>query len=350
MFAVDDDLLATLRAMPKIDLHRHLEGSLRLTSLLDIARQHGMAQAEYDEETLRPFVQMMPDEQRDSRHFLAKFLTLRQFYRSPEVVERLTREVVEDAAHDKVDYLELRFTPRALCAFNQTPLSEMIGIVCHTGNRAAQTLGIDVRYIISMNRHESVGIGQDVLSAALPHLDKGIVGIDLAGDEANFSALPFRDIFRRAKSEGLFVTIHAGEWAGAESIWDALGNLRADRIGHGINILQDTGMIELAHRAGIPLEVCPTSNWLSGIIDELAEHPLHEMTRQRLLTTLNTDDPSVCDVSLSEELARAVTYMRFTLDDIRAAILRAARAAFLPEQERSALVRKFELSLTPSEL
>jgi len=345
VFPVPDELLATIRAMPKIELHRHLEGSLRLASLLDIARQYGMAMAEYDEETLRPFVQMMPSETRDSRHFLNKFLTLRQFYRSMDVVERLTREVVEDAAADNVRYMELRFTPRALCAFTQAPLDEVVGLVCQVGNQAAKTAQIGLRYIVSMNRHEGIDIGEQVLQSALRHASSGVVGLDLAGDESNYSALPFMPIFRRAKAEGLFVTVHAGEWAGVESVWDAVGNLKADRIGHGIHVLDDMGMVEVLRSAQITLEVCPTSNVLSGIVSDLESHPLAAMTSFDLMTTLNTDDPSVCAVSLSEEMARAVVYMGLSLDDLSAYILRAVQATFLPASERDDLLRQMRQAL-----
>jgi len=328
--------------MPKIELHRHLEGSVRLQTLLDIAQQYEMEMPDYTADTLRPFVQMMPDEVRDSKHFLAKFMTLRQFYRSHDIVARIAREVVEDAARDNVQYLEMRFTPKALCNFVQSPYHEMVGLVCEVGNQAARDCGIQVRYIISMNRHESVELGENALKAALMHVDKGVVGLDLAGDEANFSALPFRDLFRRAKSEGLFITVHAGEWAGASSVWDAIGNMKADRVGHGIKVLDDPAMVNVIVEREIALEICPTSNYLSGIVNALTEHPMIELTRQHVLTTINTDDPSICDVTLSEEIARAIQYMSLSLDEVKGYTIRAARTAFLPRSEREALVRQFQ--------
>lgn len=342
MYRLDPDLLATVREMPKIELHRHLEGSVRLETLLDIAQQYGMEMPDYTAETLRPFVQMMPDETRDSKHFLSKFMTLRQFYRSEDIVARIAREVVEDAARDNVQYMELRFTPKALCNFLQCPYHEMVELVCDVGNQAARECGIQVRYIISMNRHESVELGEMALQAALKHVDKGVVGLDLAGDEANHSALPFRDLFARAKAHGFFITIHAGEWAGAGSVWDAIGNMKADRVGHGIKVLQDPAMVNVVVEREIALEICPTSNYLSGIVDDIAEHPMKELTRQQVLTTINTDDPSICDVTLSEEIARAIQYMSLSLADVKSYTLRAARTAFLPRHEREALVRQFQ--------
>jgi adenosine deaminase len=337
---VDAEILEKVQAIPKIELHRHLEGSVRLSTLSDIARQYDMEPN--DEESLLPFVQMTDNEPRTAAQFLAKFKTLRQFYRSHDLVARITREVVEDAAKDNIQYLELRFTPKALCNFIQIPVNSAVELVCETANQAAQDFGIQVRYIISMNRHESVEQGEIAVKAALAYMDKGVVGVDLAGDEENFSALPFRNLFHRAKSEGLYVTIHAGEWAGAGSVWDAIGNLKADRVGHGIKVLNDPSMVNILVEREIALEVCPTSNYLSGIVDSLSEHPMIELTRQGVLTTLNTDDPSICNITLSEEIARAIQYMGMTIEDVRNYTLRAARTAFLARAERDALVRKFQ--------
>lgn len=331
----------TIQALPKIELHRHLEGSVRLATLLDIAQQHGIEMPEYEIEMLRPFVQMMPDEPRTSRQFLNKFQMLRQFYRSHEVVARITREVVEDAAADNIQYMELRFTPRALCNVTQSPLAEMVGLVCETAVKTGDALGIQVRLIVSMNRHESVAIGETVTRAALDHRSQGVVGLDLAGDEVNYPALPFRTLFREARQEGLGITIHAGEWAGAESVWDAVGNIGADRIGHGIKVLEDRAMVQMLVDHAITLEVCPSSNYLSGIVDSLASHPLRYLTAAGLHTTLNTDDPSVCNVTLSEEIMLAMSCMSLTMSDIEAYTRRAAHAVFLPGPEKAALVQRF---------
>jgi adenosine deaminase len=140
----------------------------------------------------------------------------------------------------------------------------------------------------------------------------------------------------------LKASIHAGEWAGAGSVWDAIGNIKADRVGHGIKVLSDPAMVNILVEREIALEVCPTSNYLSGIVDSLSEHPMIELTRQGVLTTLNTDDPSICNITLSEEIARAIQYMGMTIEDVRNYTLRAARTAFLPRAERDALVRKFQ--------
>lgn len=341
----DYKLLALIRTLPKIELHRHLEGSVRLQTLVDIALEYGIEMPEYDPEILRPFVQMMPGEKRTSQHFLSKFSMLRQFYRSNDVVARIAREAVEDAAADNIHYMELRFTPMALCNVTKSPLEDIVALVAETVCETAKACGIQVKLIASMNRHESVEIGEKVMRAAIANMHKGVVALDLAGDEANFSALPFRSLFQQAREAGLGITIHAGEWNGANSVWDAIGNMNAKRIGHGIRALEDIAMINVLVEREIVLEVCPSSNYLSGIVDSLDNHPLILLTDHDVLTTINTDDPSVCNVTLSEEIALTMTHIGLTLEDIKKYTLRAARAAFLPNAERDALVRQFQAAL-----
>lgn len=332
---LQESLQQTVSLMPKVELHRHLEGSLRLSTLVEIGQQYGMEVE--DAEALRPFVQMMPNEPRNPSRFLSKFHTLRQFYRTEAIVERLVREVVEDAAADHIRYLELRFTPRALCSTIGCSMSDMVELVCEAGNTAAKQTGLELRYIVSMNRHEAVEVGEATLDAALMHRARGVVALDLAGDEANFSVHPFYDIFYHARQVGLYITVHAGEWAGAQSVRDALEVLRAHRIGHGLNSVYDRDVLTELVARGTALELCPTSNLLSGIVESLPLHPIHQLTERGVTTTLNTDDPLVCDITLSQEMLRLMQAFNLTLDDLKQYMLRAARHAFLPTDERQQL-------------
>ncbi|MCB9452633.1 MAG: adenosine deaminase [Anaerolineaceae bacterium] len=337
----DNQLYQTLRKLPKIDLHRHLEGSVRLETLVDIAEKSGVEMPEYDAEMLRPFVQMMPGETRNMQHFLGKFHTLRQFYRSPEVICRVAREAVEDAAADNIQYLELRFTPAALSNIINCSYDEVVSWVCDAVDEAARTNQIQARLILSMNRNESVEKGEQVLAAALSHQDKGVVAIDLAGNEANFPSSPFLDIFHRARSAGLGVTIHAGEWGDSANIREAVDNLGAVRIGHGVRAIEDEDIVKMLVDRGIVLEICPTSNYQSGVVDTWAAHPLPELWRRGVSTTINTDDPLLSGITLTDELVSAVSNLSLTVDDMKQHVLTAARAAFLPDSERAALVSQF---------
>lgn len=339
---VDASLLETIHALPKIELHRHLEGSVRIQTLIDIAQEYGIEMPEYDVETLRPFVQMMPDEPRNTEHFMGKFHTLRQFYRSLAVIQRITREAIIDAAEDNIKYMELRFTPAALSNIISVSYLEVVEAVCQATAHATADYDIQVGLIVSMNRHETVEQGEMALEAALKYQGQRVVGLDLAGLEKGHSANPFRDIFRTAKAAGLGVTIHAGEWLGAESVWEAVGNLGAVRIGHGIRSLEDPGIISILLERGVTLETCPSSNVDSGVVESLEAHPLRELHMQNVLTTINTDDPLISNITLTDEIVRAVEQMAFTLDEVKQMILQAAKSAFLSESEREALVTRFE--------
>ena len=341
----DDHLRRTMQALPKIELHRHLEGSIRLSTLVEVAQEYGIEMPEYDIEMLRPFVQMMPTEAHNSQHFLAKFMTIRQFFLSEPVIRRMTREVVVDAALDNIKYFELRFTPRALSNILNCPYEDVLDWVCTEAVATATQHNIQVRLIITVNRHESFAIAERTLDAVLAYKSPYIVAFDLAGNERDFPAEPFQPLFERAKTEGLGVTIHAGEWGSAENINTAITSLLADRIGHGIRAAEDLGLCDRLIERGVLLEVCPTSNVHSGAVAHWSQHPISRLYRYGVTTTLNTDDPLVSDITLTDEFVRAVEFMTFTVDDVKRHILNAAYGAFLPTDARKALVSQFESAL-----
>ena len=200
---------SALAALPKIELHRHLEGSLRLSTLRDIAIQYKLDLPTRSIEDLRPYVQVMNDEP-NFRNFLEKFNVLRRFYQSPEIIRRVAYEVIEDAANDNVRYMELRVTPAALSKTKAYPLNEVTDWVLSAVGEARKKLpSIEVGLLISINRHESVEIAEKVTQIAIDRKDKGVVGLDLAGDEANFPAKPFTTLFHQARESGLGVVAHA---------------------------------------------------------------------------------------------------------------------------------------------
>jgi adenosine deaminase len=342
-----DDLYETIRKMPKIELHRHLEGSLRLATLIDIAREYDIELPGYEVEAVRPFVQMMPTEAHTMPNFMAKFQFLRQFFLSEEVIRRMTREVVIDAAEDNVKYMELRFTPKALCNIVKCSPHDAVAWVCETVEETVSGYDIQVNLIVSMNRHESLEIGEEAMKAALAHRHMGVVGLDLAGIESGYSAVLFRDLFQRARTLGLGVTLHAGEWEGAQSVWDAVGNVGVDRIGHGIRVLEDPGIVSILVEKGIILEVCPSSNVDTGAVPDLTSHPLPHLSASGLKVTINTDDPLVFGITLTDELFRATQHMSMSLDDIKEHTIAAAEAAFLPDGKRAELVKQFQNWLYP---
>src|SRR5450432_630245 len=248
---------AVLTALPKIELHRHLEGSVRLQTLVDVAHQYKIELPANDLEGLRAYVQITPESPLDSVHFLSKFNLLRRFYYSQEVIERVAREAVEDAAADNVKYMELRFTPKALSKLMDFSFNDVVRWVCSAVEQAQHNADIKVRLIVSMNRHESAKEGERALKSALEFRSQGIVGLDLAGQESGFGAVPFYPLFDSAKQAGLGITVHAGEWAGPGNIRDAIIMMGAQRIGHGVRVVEDSVIAGLARERGITFEVCP---------------------------------------------------------------------------------------------
>ncbi len=335
-----DAPLQDLARMPKADLHRHLGGSLRISSLLELA-DRGDVVLEGGNDRLLERVQVCPDEPKTPETFLDKFVALRAFMHSPELIRRLTREVVEDAAADNVRYLELHFTPFSFAQPYGFRLRDVFDWVTESVAEAADANGIRVSLIASINRRESVDDAEAVVQLACDYLGKGIVGLGLSGDERTYPADPFLPLFRTAKRAGLGITIHAGEWMDSQSVGYALEAIEADRIGHGIHVLDDPNLTAMARERRVVFEVCPTSNIQTGVVASMREHPLVQMIASGLLVTINSDDPSVLDIRLTDEYLRVVQALDVSMETIKGTILTAVQAAFLPPREKAALEADF---------
>jgi len=339
------DLRSVLFNLPKIDLHRHLEGSLRLSTLADIAHQHGVDLPSLSLEELRPYVQVV-DDTPDFHGFLAKFKLLRRFYSSREAVERIAYEAVADAAADNVRYLELRFSPVALALNQGFDFEDVADWVILAANKAQQDYDIQVRLIVLTNRHEPQYAAQ-LAEIAVARKEQGIVALDLAGDEVNFAALDkFIEPFQWAKSQGLHITVHAAEAGPASNAKDAVEILGAERIGHGIRVREDIAVMDFIKRKKITLEVCPTSNMQTGIVPKLNQHPLFGFHQIGIPVTVNTDDPSISNTTLTDEFLVATGRAGVPFKALCEMILNAAQAAFLPQPEKARLVDWFTKALS----
>lgn len=328
---------------PKVDLHRHLEGSLRMETLLDIARLHGMTLPLLP--GLRALVKIQPTDSLTFTNFLSKFQTLRLFYRSPQVISRVTREAVEDAAQDHVRYLDLRFTPVALGRLENFPYSDIMDWVLAAAEQAAQDFGICVRLVVSVNRHEEVPLAEKIVHLAMDRKDRGIAAIDLAGNEADFPADPFQGIFNEARQGGLKICVHAGEWNGPQNVRQAIEDFHADRIGHGVRIMEDENVVALARERATTFEVCVTSNYQSGVTQALTSHPLMRMLMAGLNVTINTDDPSISQITLGHEYRVVCEELGLPLPQLSERILAAARSTFLEPARQQELIHSIQPAL-----
>jgi adenosine deaminase len=333
-----------VKNIPKVDLHRHLEGSVRLSTLIELGRRDDVPIPPLGEAQLRARVQVS-DDLSGFHGFLKKFRFLRRFYQSPEIIQRITAEAVEDAATDGVRYLELRFSPQALAAERGFDLSEVTDWVIAAGTKAAARYDIGLGLIVTIVRNESVAAAEKTAQVAVDRRDDGIVGLDLAGDEHNFPPEPFAAIFRQAKQDNLFVTVHAGEWSGAEAVQNSIVLLGADRIGHGVRALECPRVAALLKERTIPLEICLTSNVQTGVVPSIAAHPLMQLMDGGIYATINTDDPGVCATRLSDEYLLAMNILGMEKQQIHRLVLDAANAAFLSPRRRQALVTRLDNEL-----
>lgn len=325
--------------IPKIDLHRHLEGAVRLGTIAEIADQFDL-DLPRDEENLRRQVQVLPDDSRNHEFFLERFKMIRKIFQSAEVIRRIVREAIQDAAADNVKYLEIRFTPAALTQTVGFPLDEATNWVIEAASEAQRDFSIKVGLIASVNRHEDPSIAARVFEIVQDRSGTGILGIDLAGNELQASMLPFKPVFEEAKSQGLGITVHAGEWAGAHNVREAILEMGADRIGHGVRVMDDPEIIELARDRGVCFEVSLSSNLLTGAVNSIDAHPLLAMIQAGLRLTLTTDDPSIFGTTLSKEYALAVEHFQLSEESLKAMVMTAVQSSFLPDREKIELEQR----------
>lgn len=337
-------LRVQLHALPKVDLHRHLEGSLRLRTLAEIAQEHGIDLPSYDIEYLRRFATVASDMQ-DFHLFLEKFTFLRRFYPTQAAVERVAYEAVADAAADNVKYLELRFNPVAQAREQGFSLDQVTTWVCGAVARAQRDCGVRTNLILQIGRDESTDTASQIADIALAHRDDGVVGVDLAGDEVRYPARPFAEVFQRVRREGLGVTVHAGEAGGAENVREAIELLGTQRIGHGVRAVENSDILQLIRRRGVTLEVCPTSNLQTGVVLNFWQHPLPDLLALNARVTVNTDDPSVSDTTLTDEYMTAMLAMGVKLEQIKRMIITAVEGSFQPPEERKRLATWFRKEL-----
>jgi adenosine deaminase len=324
---------------PLVELHRHLDGNVRLETVIDLARQHEVNLPADTVEGIRPYVQIVGREP-SLMDFIAKFEMLRRVMVDYDAVRRIVRENLEDAVREGIDYVELRFSPAFMAEYHGLDTLGVAEAACDALEeaRGLSSLPIRAKLIGIISRHYGAERGWTELEAAVRGRERGIVALDLAGDEAGFPGELFVDHFRKAREAGLRVIAHAGEAAGAESVRQAVLGLGAERIGHGIRSIEDPEVLDLLAERGIPLEICPTSNVQTSTVPDYRSHPLPALLARGLAVTLNTDDPSISGIDLAHEYRIALEELGLGEDDLRQMQENAVAAAFLSPEERDDLL------------
>jgi adenosine deaminase len=328
-----------LEAMPKAELHLHLDGSVRVGTALELARTRGVDAPT----TWRGMFDALvaPERCRDQAELLRAFDLPIALMQDAEALERITTELVESKAAENVRYVEIRWGPQLHVA-RGLPLADGIEAVVRGAEAGAAATGTVVRLIATALRSHEPADNVRLAEATSRFRDRGLTGWDLAGPEAAYpDPLLHRQAFEAARAGGLRITVHAGEWGGAAQVRRALA-VAPERIAHGAAASEDPSLVEDLKTLGIPLDLCPTSNVQAGIVASLADHALARLHRAGAPVTLSTDDTTVSDVSLTEEYGRAVVEIGLTLPELWAIDRYALEVAFADEATLMPLRQEFD--------
>jgi adenosine deaminase len=312
------------------ELHRHLDVSLRLSTLLELARERGLEGQSTSLDAFRAkVVQARPE--KDLREVLARFTLFQKVLDRPEVLERVAYEAVEDCRAEGTRRVELRFAPSFVGELNSLTWDE-IGGAFHRGLQRALLAYPEMRAGLIL-----IGVrdfGEDAVSRCaefyLQHRD-WFVAFDLAGNEDRFPCRLFRQAFAQLRRAGAPYTVHAGEAAGPENMWEALDDLGATRLGHGITCVRDPQLMRTLAERKICLEMSPTSNWLTGAVEDLAQHPLPQVLRAGIPVCINTDDPTAFGTTLPREVELCRRQLGLSEAEIQLCFQHAERASFLTQ-------------------
>ncbi|HEX5830689.1 MAG TPA: adenosine deaminase [Gemmatimonadaceae bacterium] len=339
MPAIDRELL---RRLPKAELHCHLDGSLRPATLLELARDAGVALPATDVHALARYMRV--DDARHLEDYLARFhLTLAVMQRA-DALERVAYELAEDAWYDGVRYLEVRWAPiltveggLSLEAAMEAPLRGL--------RRAERDFGIVTGAIVCAMRHMAPQVGLQMAELAVAFRDRGVVGFDLAGGELGNPAAAHAEAFAFARGHDLACTCHAGEGDGAGSVRQAVHLCGAHRIGHATRLLEDERLLHYVNDRRIPLEICLTSNVQTRAVPTIDRHPLRRYVELGLPVVLNTDNRLMSGVSLTDEYATAAERFGFSLAELGCMALDGFAHAFLPWGARERLMARMRTEI-----
>lgn len=325
-------------ALPLIDLHRHLDGNIRLQTILELGRQHGLELPAWEVGSLRPHVQVT-EPQPGVMAFIGKFHWMTWVLVDYEACYRVAYENVADARAEGLDYVELRFSPWFMAEPHGLDPAGVVEAVCAGVRDGSRDFDLPVGLIGILSRTYGPEIAWQELQALLTQREQ-IVALDLAGDEAHFPGGLFVKHFRQAREAGWHITVHAGEIDGPASIWQALNELGAERIGHGVAAQHDPALLQVLQERQIGIESNLTSNVQTMTVADYRSHPLRRFLELGLLATLNTDDPGISGIDLSYEYHVAAPAAGLSPEQVRQAQANALSAAFLRPEEKERLQQK----------
>jgi len=331
---------AVLAQMPKIEVHRHLEGTYPIESLFRMARRNELDVPKNLEDFKKAF-QFPKDHEPDFLLFLSKFKKF--WYRTIEDVAEISYDSVKSFSEENLHYIELRFNPLHFTELTDLDPKEVTETIIRSSDEAASEIGMEIRYLLTFNR--SVQTAEEMLETyrELHEVDLSrVVGIDLAGDEINYPPELFTAFFDVVKKDGLYgIDIHAGEVTDSKNMWVSIDQLHADRIGHGVAAIDDAPIQKVLKDRNIFLAQCITSNYQTGAWEDETTHPMKELVESGVPVTIASDDPTIQDSLLVDDYEKAVINFGWTMDDLVKSNLKSVESTFLSEKEQAELTRTY---------
>lgn len=328
---------AFIRNLPKVELHVHLEGSIRPESLFKLARRHGVDLPAKDLAELRNWYRF-----RDFPHFVEIYTTVSGCIREPDDIELVVREFLQNQAEQNVRYTEATYTAWTILRQTGMSMDDQLAAINRARTWADAEFGVQLGLVIDIVREVSVEDGLSIAHWAIENQGNGVVALGLSGIESDTHPSKHTLAFKAAKHAGLPSSCHAGETAGPWSIWECIDELGADRIGHGVRCLEDPALVERLRRDQIPLEVCPSSNVCLGVAPSIEDHPIQKMLDAGLNVSVNSDDPPMFDTTLTDEFIRCSAAFGWSEEQVKGLTDRAVASAFLSGPERECLFRELK--------
>jgi adenosine deaminase len=337
--ALTPEMDALITALPKAELHIHLEGSIRPKTLLFLAQRNGLDLGYTNDNSLRAMYSYQ-----DFRHFIKLYGVLTSALRRPEDFMLITEELGLEAAKQGTLYLEVTFSPAIHHRKKGIPFNEMMDAIADGAESVRRQVGVEMRFILDHVRGYPLDYCQLTAEWCVQGRDKGVVALGLGGYEPDWPASLYAEAINWVQSHSLPFVPHAGEAVGPESIWDAL-EFNPPRIGHGFRAIEDPTLVDTLRKREIALEICPTSNICTGCVPHWEDHPLRRLWDANVLITINSDDPPMFNTTLLDEYRIAITKFGFTSKELACLSLNAAHFSLLPPEQRLRLVETFQVEI-----
>ena len=332
-----------VKSLPKADLHCHLDGSLRVDTIIELAKQYDVKLPVEGHEKLAKYVQA-GENCKSLIDYLKAFDVTCSVLQWEDALERATYELAEDCAEENIRYLEVRFSP-VLHLEKGLKMTQVIDAVLRGKDKAERSFDIKIGVIICGLRHMSPEVSLTLAELSVAYKNRGVVGYDLAGDEYNYPAKDHKEAFYLIINNNINTTVHAGEASGPESIHQALHWVRANRIGHGTRLRESGDLLNYVNDHRIPLEMCITSNVQTKAVESYGKHPLKFYFDYGLRVTINTDNRLVSKTTLTQEYMIAIEKFGFTPDELKYLILNGFKSAFLSNNEKVKILTRVTLEL-----